>query len=70
MESNQKVEVTLVIRRLKKLDKKKYKTMKDVDELLTSLSLKGDEADRKELLQLLNAKKHHTKFINKLIKLQ
>jgi hypothetical protein len=71
---NREVEITFVIKRALKnkfKDKKnKRKTLKDVEELLLSLSLKGDEADRKELLHLLNANKHYTKFINKLIKLQ
>jgi hypothetical protein len=71
---NREVEITFVIKRALKnkfKDKKnKRKTLKDVEELLLSLSLKGDEADRKELLYLLNANKHYTKFINKLIKLQ
>ena len=73
MESNRQIEVTFIIRKAVKAklkDKKdKRKTLKDVEELLTSLSLKGDEADKKELLHLLNANKHYTKFINKLIKL-
>jgi hypothetical protein len=61
MESNKKINVTLVIKKVRAIDAndddKKLETLVNIEDLLDSLSLKGDEATLENLLLLLNASK-------------